>query len=173
LKKALSKVAATLVMPRVDIGIAITAGELFFALVGQGATEKEEKIKIVISPHLSQAARLSGSSEEVKNYIETHYPQPFPYYVYAWEKKLFNRGIVITEKVLDAIKSETSIQPFTAKEDPFRQEKLFAYNDSILQKKIIIRHINEMVMLKGISEPCRIYEIATNGSLLDKHHGSI
>lgn len=173
LKKALSKVAAALVMPRVDIGIAITAGELFFALVDEGQTEKNGKIKIVISPQLSQAARLSGSSEDVKNYIETHYPQPFPYYVHAWEKKLFNRGIVITEKVLEMMKSETTIQPFISAEDIFKQEKLLAYNDNILKKKIIIRHINEMVMLKGISEPCRIYEIATNGSILDKHYGAI
>ncbi len=173
LKKALSRVASAMVMPRVDIGIAITAGELYFALVGQDADEAGEKIKIVISPHLSQAARLSGSSEEVKNYIETHYPQPFPYYAYAWEKKLFNRGIVITEKVLEAIKSETSIQSLVATEDQFRQEKLLAYNDSILNKRIIIRQINETVMLKGISEPCKIYEVATSGSLLDKHHGNL
>ncbi|MEW6517070.1 MAG: hypothetical protein AB1439_09205 [candidate division FCPU426 bacterium] len=173
IKKALSKVAATRAMPRVDIGIAITAGELFFALIGQDQQDQGEKIKIVISPQLSQAARLSGSSEEVRNYIETHYPQPFPYNVHAWEKKLFNRGIVITEGVFETIKKETSIQAFNAKEEVFKQEKLFNYIDKILQRRIIIREIHEAVMLKGISEPCRIFEVSTSGSALDKNYGGL
>lgn len=168
LKRVLAKVAAAYTMPRVDIGVAMTSGELFYALVGDEREESEERIKIVISPQLAQSARLSGSSPEVKNYIETHYPQPLPFNVYTWEKKLYNRGVVITEDVFDQIRSETEVKTLNPESGPFRNEILHAYYDPKIKRRIIIRENRETVMLKGISQPCKVFEIATLGSPLEK-----
>ncbi len=169
LRNILSKVALGFSMPRVDIGIALTNGELFYALVGE---DHEDKIPIVISPCLTQAARLSGSSDLVKNYLETHFSPPFPFNAYTWDQKLYNRGIVITQELFERIQQEVEVKSLSSGESNFKDETLFFYYDMQLKKKIILREMAEPVLLKGIEQPCRIYEVALPGSPLDKHYGS-
>ncbi len=169
LRNVLSKVALGFSMPRVDIGMALTNGELFYALVGE---DHENKIPIVISPCLTQSARLSGSSDLVKNYIETHYSPPFPFNAYSWDQKLFNRGIVITRELFDQIQQEVEIKSLSSEEPNFKDEVLFFYHDMQLKKRIILREMAEPVLLKGIENPCRICEVALPGSPLDKQFGS-
>jgi class 3 adenylate cyclase len=170
LRSLLARVASGYTMPRVDIGIALTMGELFFALVGE---EAEEKIPIVISPQLTQAARLSGSADAVKNYIDTHFPQPFPFSVYAWDKKLYNRGIVITEQLFSHLQQEIKIGALTTADPVLVHEQLFGYFDHQLNRRIILRKNQETVLLKGIAEPCAVYEVGLPGSYLDKQFGAI
>ncbi len=169
LRNILSKVALGFSMPRVDIGMALTNGELFYALVGE---DHENKIPIVISPCLTQSARLSGSSELVKNYIETNFPAPFPFNAYSWDKKLFNRGIVITRELFKQIQHEVEIKSLSSREGNFMDEVLFFYCDMQLKRRIILREMAEPVLLKGIENPCKIYEVALPGSALDKNFGS-
>ena len=58
----------------------------------------------MLSPSLTQAARLSGSNAEVKKYLETLYGiKNIPRKVYVREKKLFNQGIVITNDVFNKL----------------------------------------------------------------------
>ncbi len=170
LKKALARAAESYSMPRIDAGIAFTTGELFKAMVGD---EGEEKIPIVISPQLTQAARLSGSSEVVKAHIEAEFPQRFVYNVYTWDKKLYNRGIVLTKAVFEDLKQEVGLFPVTATKAPFNQEKLFFYDDGILKKRIVLRLCKEAVMLKGIDKPCTVVEVAPPGSVLDRLFGAV
>jgi hypothetical protein len=173
LKKTLANIAAVYSMPRVDVGVALTNGELFFALVGDEGGKSEEKIPIVISPQLTQAARLSGSSDLVKNYIDSHLSQPFQFNTYTWDKKLYNRGIVFTEDIFEQIQKEMEVTPLHVSDSEFKKEKLFAYDDRKIQRRTIIRENMEPVMLKGIAKPCRVYEVATMGSALDKRYGNL
>ena len=173
LKKILANIAAVHSMPRVDVGVALTNGELFFALVGDERDKDTEKIPIVISPQLTQAARLSGSSDQVKNYIDSHLSQPFFFNTYTWDKKLYNRGIVITEEMFEQIKQEMDVTPLFVSDAEFKKEKLYAYEDRKIQRRTIIRENTEPVMLKGIDQPCRVYEVATMGSVLDKRYGTL
>ncbi|MBN1596408.1 adenylate/guanylate cyclase domain-containing protein [candidate division FCPU426 bacterium] len=172
IKRILSKIAAVYAMPRVDVGMALTNGELFFALVDDDPEKPADKIPIVISPQLTQAARLSGSSDVVKNYIETHFNQPVPFNAYVWDKMLYNRGIVITEELMEQLRLEADILPLAAREEDIRMDQLFFYPDQKLQRRIIIRENAETVRLKGIDKPCRIYEVASPGSYLDKKYGA-
>jgi|GEM_PF-1338658 len=166
LRAVLAKTAAAYSMPRVEIGMALTMGELFFAMVGE---EGEEKIPIVISPQLTQAARLSGSSDIVKNHIESHFPQPFRYNVYTWDKKLYNRGIVITEHLFRQLEQELQVRALDAGGKP--GEELRYYFDHPLNRRVILRKNQEPVLLKGIAEPCTVYEVALPGSCLDQQYG--
>lgn len=170
LKKILARAAEAYSMPRIDAGIAFTMGELFNAMVG---AEGEEKIPIVISPQLTQAARLSGSSEVVKAHIENHFPQPFAYNVYTWDKKLYNRGIVMTKAVFEDLKQEVGVFPLEGTKAPFDQEKLFYYDDNILKRRIVLRLCKEPVLLKGIDKPCSVVEVAPPGSVMDKLFGAL
>lgn len=162
-KKTLLKVAAEYSMPRIDAGVAITSGELFFAMVGE---EGRDKIPIVISPALTQAARLSGSSDQVKKYLEDKYPEPVPFNACAWDHKLYNRGIVVTEDVVEELRREAELAPLAVPEPPFAQEKLLAYTDVKLKRRIILRDLIEPVLLKGIAKPCRVYEVAVSWTAL-------
>jgi class 3 adenylate cyclase len=169
LMKLLLRVASEFCMPRVDVGVGLTCGELFLAMVG---AEGRPKYPIVISPALTQAARLSGSSDVVKKYIEEHLPQPFPFNAYAWDKKLFNRGIVISDDVFELLKSEVHIKEVVQKEKNLEKEKFLYYYDTLLNKRLILRDIQETVALKGISKPCHLYEVILPYSLIDKLYGS-
>lgn len=169
-KLLLVKTAEEYSMPRIDAGVALTTGELFNAMVGE---DGEDKIPIVISPQLTQAARLSGSSDLVKQYIDTHFPHPFPYNAYAWDQKLYNRGIVLTKQVMVELRQDMGVFPLTTSQSPFDQEKLFYYEDEAIKRRIILRESQEAVKLKGIDEPCAIYEVAPPGSSLDKAFGKL
>ncbi len=171
LTRVLARVAEIYSMPRVDAGVAITSGELFFAMVGE---EGKAKTPIVISPALTQAARLSGSSDAVKNYIEEKLPHPFPFAVHAWEQKLYNRGIVVTEDLVEEVlRQEAEVLPLTVREKPFEREKLIYFADPDLKRRILLRYVDEPVFLKGIDLPTHVYEVILPGSALDKLHGAL
>ncbi|MCD4814595.1 hypothetical protein K8S19_13005 [bacterium] len=172
MKKMLAKVAAAYSMPRVDVGVALTNGELFLALVGDEKDTTIEKIPIVISPQLTQAARLSGSSDLVRKYIDTHFSQPFPFNAYTWDKKLYNRGIVITQDLFSQLEQEANMESFDDETCEHQKQGFFAYFDDKLKKKIVLRLNQDPVMLKGIAHPCPVYEVATMGSYLDKKFGT-
>lgn len=170
LRNLLGKVATLYSMPQIDAGIALTCGDLFFALVGE---ENEDKTQIVISPHLTQAARLSGSSDLVKKHLEEKITPPWPFQVYAWDSKLYNRGIVLTQDLFKQLKTEVEVKRVAVGDAEFSGEMLYYYLDAKLKRRIILRELNEPVLLKGIDEPCRIYEVALPGSLLDKRLGEM
>jgi class 3 adenylate cyclase len=169
LMKVLIKLASDYCMPRVEVGVGLTSGELFQAMVG---AEDRPKYPIVISPALTQAARLSGSSDIVKKYIEEKLPQPFPFHAHAWDQKLFNRGIVITDEVFEKLKTEVHIKNIEHKIKIFEKEKFLYYYDTRLNKRLILRDIHETIVLKGISRPCHIYEIILPYSVTDKLFGT-
>jgi len=167
-KKALLNVAAEYSMPRVEAGVAITGGELFFAMVGE---EGQPKTPIVISPALTQAARLSGSSDLVKKRVEEQYPDGFPFNAMAWDQKLYNRGIIVTEELVEELKQEVEVKPLEHGEKEFKGEKLLSYYDTRFNKRFILRDLQESVALKGIAKLCRVFEVAPPFSLLDKRFG--
>jgi hypothetical protein len=169
LMKVLIKVASDFCMPRVEVGVGLTCGELFQAMVG---AEDRPKYPIVISPALTQAARLSGSSDAVKKYIEDHLPQPFPFHAYAWDQKLFNRGIVITDEVFEKLQTEVHLKKVEHKIKIFEKERFLYYYDTRLNKRLILRDIQETIILKGISRPCHIYEVILPYSVTDKLFGT-
>jgi class 3 adenylate cyclase len=169
LKKVLLQTALEYSMPRIDAGIAITNGELFFAMVGE---EGDQKTPIVISPALTQAARLSGSSDQVKQVLEQRFPEPLPFGAYVWEQKLYNRGIVIVADLLEEVELEVELKPMVVSEEPYAQEKFLCYFDPKINKRIILRDMHESVVLKGIARACRVYEIALPFSPLDKQFGT-
>jgi class 3 adenylate cyclase len=169
LMKTLVKIAGDYCMPRVDVGVGLTCGELFVAMVG---SDDRPKCPIVISPALTQSARLSGSSDVVKKYIEENLAQPFPFNVFAWDKKLFNCGIAMTDDVFERLQSEVHIKNINQNEKQFEKEKFLYYYDTLLNKRIILRDIQETVALKGISKPCHLYEIILPYSVVDKLFGT-
>jgi hypothetical protein len=169
LMKVLIKLAGDYCMPRVEVGVGLTSGELFQAMVG---AEDQPKYPIVISPALTQAARLSGSSDLVKKHIEENLPQPFPFHAHAWDQKLFNRGIVITDEVLEKLKTEVRIKKVEQKIKIFENEAFFYYYDKHLNKRLILRDIPETIALKGIPRPCHIYEVILPYSVTDKLFGT-
>jgi class 3 adenylate cyclase len=169
LMKVLIKLASDYCMPRVEVGVGLTSGELFQAMVG---AEDRPKYPIVISPALTQAARLSGSSDAVKKHIEEKLPQPFPFHAHAWDQKLFNRGIVITDEVYEKLQTEVHIKKVEQKIKIFEKESFFYYYDTRLNKRLILRNIPETIALKGISKPCHIYEVILPYSVTDKLFGT-
>ncbi|NTV53476.1 MAG: hypothetical protein HGA76_10760, partial [Candidatus Firestonebacteria bacterium] len=168
LMKVLVKSASDYCMPRVEVGIGLTCGELFQALVG---AEDRPKYPIVISPALTQAARLSGSSDAVKKFIEDHLPQPFPFHAHAWEQKLFNRGIVVSDEVFEKLQTEVHIKKIEHKIKIFEKETFLYYFDTRLNKRLILRDMPEPVILKGIAKPCHIFEVILPYSVTDKLFG--
>lgn len=165
-KRALLKVAEAYSMPRIEAGIGITGGDLFLALVGE---EGQPKTPIVISPALTQAARLSGSSEVVKSHLDREHGGAFAFNAQVWEQKLYNRGIVITEEVLDELRTEYEVRSISSPDVVLSKEVLLFYIDTQLKKRLIIRDLIDAVSLKGIGSKVKIFEVAPPFSLLDKH----
>lgn len=150
-------------MPKVEIGIGITLGELFFAVVGEG----EVRFNIVLSPSLTQAARLSGSNPEVKQYLEKKFGlKNIPRKVYVNEKKLFNQGIVITTDVFNMLRGETDI-------NMIEQEKIglshgvYYYYDSALNRYIALTKMEQGIVLKGIEGDVEVFEVLTPATSAD------
>ncbi len=142
-------------MPVVEIGIAITEGELFIAVIG----EESVKFNIVLSPSLNQAARLSGSSPDVKDYVDKLYGiKNLPRKVFSYKKKLFNQGIVITQEVYNSLRNEVEIL-FIEKEKSGLSYDVFYYFDRKLEKYISFTKLDEPVNLKGINYDIQIFEI--------------
>jgi hypothetical protein len=165
-RQALLKVAEAYSMPRIEAGIGITGGDLFLALVGE---EGQPKTPIVISPALTQAARLSGSSEAVKSHLDDKYQGAFVFNAQVWEQKLYNRGIVITQDVLEDLRLEQEIKPISSPDTKLAKETMLFYNDTQLNKRLIIRDLLDTVSLKGIGSKVKIFEVAPPFSFLDKH----
>ncbi len=153
-------------MPRIEAGIGITGGDLFLALVGE---EDQPKTPIVISPALTQAARLSGSSDVVKVHLDHEYGAAFVFNAQVWEQKLYNRGIVITEDVLDELRTEQEVRPLSSPEAVLSKESFLFYSDTQLKRRLIIRDLVDTVSLKGIGSKVRIFEVAPAFSFVDKH----
>ncbi|GEM_PF-6504959 len=155
IEEIIKKIAQEYSMPIVEIGIAITEGELFIAVIG----EENIKFNIVLSPNLNQAARLSGSSPEVKEYVDKLYGMKnLPKKVFSHKKKLFNQGIVITQEVYNSLRNEVEIF-FVDKEKIGFSFDIYYYFDRVLEKYITFTKVEEPVNLKGINYDIEIFEI--------------
>lgn len=145
-------------MPMIEAGIGITAGDLIFALVGEA---QEEKLKIVISPALTTAARLSGSSEEVE--AETKSIDNFAFKAHAHNGKLFNRGVVLTEEVYQILTQEVKLI------DQPGSPGIKCFYDAQSKRYFGFRRLTEELSLKGITDPVPVYEMIIPGCPAAKH----
>jgi len=144
-------------MPKVEIGIGITAGELFFAVIG----EEKVRFNIVLSPSLTQAARLSGSNAEVKQYLEKLYGvRSIPRKACVYNRKLFNQGIVITSEVFNMLSSEVDIKAAEPDKTGLSYGVLY-YFDSVLGRNISMAKFDQGVSLKGIEDDVEVLEVFT------------
>jgi len=150
-------------MPKVEIGIGITLGELFFAVIG----EEKVRFNIVLSPSLTQAARLSGSNAEVKQYLEKLYGvRNIPRKACVNSKKLFNQGIVITGDVFEMIRKEVDIK-LCEPEKTGLSYGVYYYYDSVLNRNISISKLEQGVSLKGIEGDVEVFEVFTPAAAAD------
>jgi len=162
--EAIAKTAAEYSMPRVEIGIGITEGELFFAVIGE---EENVRFNIVLSPSLTQAARLSGSDGAVKTYLEKVYGlKNIPRKVFVHEKKLFNQGVVITGEVFNALRREVEVKSAEAQDTKLTYKSLYYY-DSTSGKYMAMSKMDSGVNLKGIENEVEIFECFAPGSEAD------
>jgi class 3 adenylate cyclase len=150
-------------MPKVEIGIGITLGELFFAVVG----EESVRFNIVLSPSLTQAARLSGSNAEVKQYLEKLYGMKnLPRKVCVYTKKLFNQGIVITNEVFNMLRSEVDINMIEAGKISLSYN-VYYYYDENLRRHISLSKMEQGIALKGIEGDVEVFEVFTPATSAD------
>jgi class 3 adenylate cyclase len=169
IEDVLNTVAGEYSMPRVQIGIGITEGDLFFAVIGE---ENNARFNIVLSPSLTQAARLSGSAAEVKKYLEKLYGiKNIPRMAYAQNRKLFNQGIVMTEQVFSALKKEVEVG-FVEAKDIELSYGVFYYYDTALDKYISLAKLDEQIELKGIEGDVQVYEVFTSAAQVDSYVNS-
>jgi class 3 adenylate cyclase len=169
IEDVLNIVAGEYSMPRVQIGIGITEGDLFFAVIGE---ENNARFNIVLSPSLTQAARLSGSAAEVKRYLEKLYGiKNIPRMAYAQNRKLFNQGIVMTEQVFSALKKEVEVG-FVEAKDIELSYGVFYYYDTALDKYISLAKLDEPIELKGIEGDVQVYEVFTSAAQIDSYVNS-
>jgi len=125
------------------------------------------RFNIVLSPSLTQAARLSGSNTEVKLYVEKLYGvKSFPRRVYVNEKKLFNQGIVITTDVFNQLKSEVQIG-IVEKERIGLSYNVLYYFDKKLGRYISMSKLEQFIILKGIEGDVEIIEVFTPATEAD------
>jgi hypothetical protein len=158
-------VAGEYSMPRVEIGIGITEGELFYAVIGGDKVS----FNIVLSPSLTQAARLSGSAAEVKEYLEKLYgTKNIPRKAYARDRKLFNQGIVITQGVFDSLRNEVEIFMIEGKNEGF-SFNIYYYYDGQLDRYIALSKIDQPIALKGMDLDIEVYEVLTQATQLDAY----
>ncbi|HPD19597.1 MAG TPA: hypothetical protein PLF61_08030, partial [Candidatus Goldiibacteriota bacterium] len=160
---AIKRVSEIYSMPRIEIGIGITFGELFLAVIG----EENVRFNIVLSPNLTQAARLSGSNAEVKVYLEKLYGvKHLPRRVYVNEKKLFNQGVVITTDVFNQLKTQVEIG-IIEKEKIGLSYNVFYYFDKTLGRYISMSKLEQGIQLKGIEGDVEIIEVFTPATEAD------
>jgi class 3 adenylate cyclase len=152
-------------MPRVEIGIGITEGELFFAVIG----EESIRFNIVLSPSLTQAARLSGSNGEVKAYLEKLYGiKNIPRKVFVNQKKLFNQGVVITRDVYEALKHE--VVTGMLEQDKLKLSyDIEYYFDAQLDRHVCLSKLDQGVSLKGIEQDVDVLEVFTQTTQVDAY----
>lgn len=150
-------------MPMVEIGIGITMGELFVAVIGEG----EVRFNIVLSPSLTQAARISGSNNEIKAYLEKLYGvKNMPRKAYARDKKLFNQGIVITDEVFNALRKEVQMEAVSANAAGLSFDAYY-YFDSVINRHICMSKLEDTILLKGIEGEVEVFEIFTPAAQTD------
>jgi class 3 adenylate cyclase len=150
-------------MPKVEIGIGVTLGELFFAVIG----EENVRFNIVLSPSLTQAARLSGSNPEVKQYLEKLYGlKNIPRKVYVSNKKLFNQGIVITNEVFNMLRTEVEMY-MIGQEEIGLSYGVFYYYDKVLDRYISLSKLEQGITLKGMDEDVEVFEVFTPSTSAD------
>ena len=160
---AVNLVAKEYSMPMVEIGIGITMGELFVAVIGEG----EVRFNIVLSPSLTQAARISGSNNEVKAYLEKLYGiKNMPRKAYAREKKLFNQGIVITAEVFDSLRKEVQMEAVAGKSAGLSFDSYY-YFDSVVNRHICMSKLEDSIVLKGIEGEVEVFEVFTPAAQTD------
>jgi class 3 adenylate cyclase len=166
IEDALHRVANEYSMPRVEIGIGITEGELFFAVIGE---EDNVRFNIVLSPSLTQAARLSGSAAEVKQYLEKLYGlKNIPRKAYSQNKKLFNQGIVITSEVFDALANEVEVNILETVQTELSYN-IHYYFDTALDKYISMSKLEQSISLKGIEKDVEVFEVFTTATQMDAY----
>ncbi|HDT14965.1 MAG TPA: hypothetical protein ENN55_02020, partial [Firmicutes bacterium] len=160
---AVRRTAEEYSMPKVEIGIGITEGELFIAVIG----EESVKFNIVLSPSLTQAARLSGSNNKVKEYLEKLYGiKNIPRKVYAYERNLFNQGIAVTTGVFNALRKEAEVD-FIGKEEIDLSYDIYFYYDRVLDKYMTMAKLENSVSLKGIGHDVDVFEVFTSVTMAD------
>lgn len=158
-----SRIAEEYSMPKVEIGIGVTEGELFFAVIG----EEQVRFNIVLSPSLTQAARLSGSNGDVKKYLEKLYgTKAVPRRVYVHERKLFNQGIVITNEIYNALRRESEVD-IIPKEKLNLSYDIHYYYDGTLNRYVCMSKMEQGVALKGIEKDVEVFEVFASGSQVD------
>jgi len=161
LQEALIKTAEQFSMPRVEIGIGLSLGDLFIAVIGG---EGDVKFNIVLSPSLNQAARLSGSNAEVKAYLEKLYgSKNIPRKVYVQNRKLFNHGVVLTIDVFNNLRKEVEVNLLESGKTDLSYD-VFYYYDKVLDKYIALGKMEEGLSLKGIDEFVEVFEVFTVSS---------
>ena len=164
--EALHLVAGEYSMPRVEIGIGITEGELFFAVIGE---EDNVRFNIVLSPSLTQAARLSGSAAEVKEYLEKLYGiKNIPRKAYSQNRKLFNQGIVITSEVFNNLRNEVEVRVVEAAKIELSYSVHYYY-DPALEKYITMSKLEQPISLKGIEKDVEVFEVFTTATQVDAY----
>lgn len=163
IEMAIRQISEIYSMPKVEIGIGITFGELFLAVIG----EENVRFNVVLSPSLTQAARLSGSNADVKLYVEKLYGvKHLPRRVYINEKKLFNQGIVITTEVFNQLKTEAEIG-IIEKERIGLSFNVLYYYDKGLGRHISMSKLEQGIQLKGIEDDVEIIEVFTPATEMD------
>src|ERR1035437_3195131 len=166
IEEGLHIVAGEYSMPRVEIGIGITEGELFFAVIGE---ENNVRFNIVLSPSLTQAARLSGSAAEVKEYLEKLYGiRNIPRKAYSQNKKLFNQGIVITSDVFNTLRNEVDVNMVEAAKIEISYN-VYYYFDPVLEKYISLSKLEQPIALKGIEKDVEVFEVFTTATQVDAY----
>jgi len=161
---AIRRIAEEYSMPKVEIGVGITYGELFLAVIGEGNVQ----FNIVLSPSLTQAARLSGSNTEVKSYVENLYGiKRLPRRVFVHEKKLFNQGIVITNNVFNQLRAEVEVGIIEKEKIELSYNVLYYY-DKKLERYISMSKLEECIQLKGIEEYVEVIEVFTPATEVDQ-----
>jgi class 3 adenylate cyclase len=169
IEEALHMVASEYSMPRVEIGIGITEGDLFFAVIGE---ENNVRFNIVLSPSLTQAARLSGSAAEVKEYLEKLYGiKNIPRKAYTQNRKLFNQGIVITQDVFNTLRNEVEVNMIEGKKVDLSYN-IYYYYDTAMDKYVSLSKLEQPIALKGIENDIEVFEVFTPVTQVDSYVNS-
>ena len=159
-------VAGEYSMPRVEIGIGITQGDLFFAVIGE---ENNVRFNIVLSPSLTQAARLSGSAAEVKEYLEKLYGiKNIPRKAYTQNRKLFNQGVVITQEVFNTLRNEVEVNMIEGKKVDLSYN-IYYYYDTVMDRHISLSKLEQPISLKGIDHDVEVFEVFTSVTQVDMY----
>lgn len=153
-------------MPKVEMGIGITEGELFIAVIGD---EGDVRFNIVLSPSLTQAARLSGSTASVKAYVEKLYGiKNIPRRVYVQNRALFNYGIVITSEVFKTLCAEVEVCVVEKGKTELTYDVHYYY-DRAIDRYICLSKLEGGVALKGIDHDVDVFEVFTSSTAVDPY----